>query len=101
MPAKSIEQAEIIVAAVAAAHGVSVADIRSPRRTAEIVAARHIAIFLVRRDTGLSWACIANLFCRDHSTCVQTYQKIARQIHHPAQSLADRLAAIEQRMNAS
>lgn len=99
MELTGIDQAESIIAAVAAAHGCTPSEIKSAQRTATIVAARHIAIFIVRRDTGLSWLAIGAIFSKDHSTCIEAYQKVSTQLHHPTPlSVADRVALVEAEM---
>ena len=46
-------------------------DLSSAKRTREVTYARHIAMYLLRQDSGLTFACIAQMLGRkDHSTVV-------------------------------
>lgn len=60
---------ERIISEVASTYGVSEADIRSTKRQANISKARHIAIYIVREITQMSYEEIGKEFSdRDHST---------------------------------
>lgn len=60
---------ERIINEVASTYGVSEADIRSVKRQANIAKARHIAIYIVREITQMSYEEIGREFSdRDHST---------------------------------
>lgn len=53
---------------VARKHGVSVADIDGPRRSAKIVRARHESMCLAYRETRLTLTPLGRLFNRDHTS---------------------------------
>ncbi len=62
-------------------YGVSIDDIKGIRRTAEIIAARHFAVYLVRNSTKLSQNAIARLFNRkDHTTVINSTSFIERKM---------------------
>lgn len=63
---------------VARVFRVSVNDIKSSRRSDDIIAPRHIAIYLAHRFTQRSMPDIGRAFCRDHSTAVYTVKKMKR-----------------------
>ena len=65
---------------VAAALRVSLFEIDSVSREQHIALARMIAMYLVRRDTGLSWGRIGQLFNRDHSTTIHAHRTIANRM---------------------
>ena len=70
---------EKIIEEVARTFGVSAADIRSSKRSANISNARQIAIFVVREITQLSMANIGEEFGgRDHSTVVYAVQQVEK-----------------------
>lgn len=58
-----------IISAVAAAHGISMADMKGPRRHTRFVAARHHAVAIICQcRPDLSYPVIGMLMNRDHST---------------------------------
>lgn len=66
--AKLRPRAKSIVAEVAERHGVSVSDIRGPRRLAHFVRARREAALRMRVELGISTIEIGKHLRRDHST---------------------------------
>ncbi len=68
---------EKIIKEVAKSYGVSEEDIRSTRRQAQIARARHVAIFIVREITQLSYDEIGQQFSnRDHSTITYSLKQV-------------------------
>jgi chromosomal replication initiator protein len=60
-----------ILESVAHAYGFSIKEIVGPGRTRPLVAARHVAMYLVREMTDLSFSAIAwELGNRDYTTVV-------------------------------
>lgn len=74
-------KAEKLIQNVSKKYGVSVDDIKGRRRVAEIVNARHIAIYLIRRETELSLPSIGNIFDRDHTTIMSSIATVERMKH--------------------
>lgn len=67
---------ESIVGAVAAHHGLSVAELKSKRRTKEIVDARWDVIQLIRRlHPGSTWSGIGQVLGQDHTTILNGWRK--------------------------
>jgi chromosomal replication initiator protein len=82
------------VAVVAAAWGVSSAELCGPSRRPSLVAGRQVVIYLARRRLGLSWSEAADLVGRsDHTTAISGYRRIAAVIEVDA-LVAERLAWI-------
>jgi chromosomal replication initiator protein len=69
-----------IQAIVAEAFGVSVADIRSPRRSQQYVRPRQIAMYLARELTDASLPRIGDGFCRDHTTVLYAIRRVTERI---------------------
>ncbi|MCL1866322.1 MAG: DnaA/Hda family protein, partial [Oscillospiraceae bacterium] len=68
-----------VINEVASIYGITSEEIRSDRRTANISTARQIAIFVVHKITGLSYAEIGKEFGgRDHSTIVYAVNKVKK-----------------------
>jgi len=65
-----------ILSAVCKKHGVSDDDIRSKKKTDAISKARHVAIYITRRITGLSYKEIGKIFNRDHATVIASCNKV-------------------------
>lgn len=67
--------AELIMELVSNKFNILVKDLTGKRRTKNIAAARHIAMFLCREITGHSYPEIGRLFGgRDHSTAIHAYK---------------------------
>lgn len=89
----------VILDAVARYFGVSVDDLRGKARNKEIVAPRHLAMYLLREDARLSFPQIGQLLGgRDHSSVVHACDKIGSDIErdgrsrHDARAVRDLLA---------
>ena len=68
-----------VITEVSRAYGVSVEDIKSNKRTAQISLARQVAIYAIRDITQLSQASIGEAFGgRDHSTIVSAIQQVEK-----------------------
>jgi chromosomal replication initiator protein len=66
---------------VAEHFGISIEDLTSPKRTAEITQARHIAMYLCREVANLGYQSVALAFKKkDHTTVLHAYNKISRDI---------------------
>ena len=62
-------------------YGVNRDELKSAKRSAEIVAARHYAIYLIRKTTNLSQNSIAKLFNKkDHTTVINSISFIERKM---------------------
>lgn len=72
---------DVIMNAVADFYQLSVEELKSKRRTKEIVLPRQVAMYLCRELTDLSFPQIGELFGgRDHSTVLHGYDKIAQDL---------------------
>ncbi len=65
-----------IIAEVAKTYNVSVSDILSNRRTASLVLARQVAMYIARETTDLSFKNIGESFGKDHTTVLYNVNKI-------------------------
>jgi hypothetical protein len=66
-----------IFRAVATYYGLEIQDLKAPTRLKAIVLPRQVAIYLIRRLTGISFNEIGVQFSgKDHSTVVHAYRKI-------------------------
>jgi chromosomal replication initiator protein len=68
-----------IVAAVCSTQHISAAELRSKRRTPDVVRARRVAMYLAR-EAGLSLAQIGHAFDRDHSTVISALRTVERNL---------------------
>ena len=77
--AKSPNTINGIQAVVAETFGMSVQDLTSSKRTAEIALARQVAMYLCRELTGSSLQSIGEAFNKkDHTTVIHAYKKVAQ-----------------------
>jgi len=71
---KKVEKIQKVVAKV---YRVKVSDMMANRRNKEIVLPRQVAMFIARKNTGLSYSEIGSCFNRkDHTTVMHAYSKI-------------------------
>lgn len=70
---------ESIIQACSEHYGVSEEDMISESRKRAFVQARHMAMYLMTKHTGLTLREIGNLFCRDHTTVIATRDKMSNQ----------------------
>mgnify|MGYP001583814375 CR=1 FL=1 len=61
---------------VARVSGVPVPALLSPRRALRYVEPRHVAMYLARELTDLSWHALAEIFQRDHTTLLFAHRKV-------------------------
>lgn len=71
---------DVIIDCVSEYYGLSAAQVRGDSRKKEIALARHMAVYLTREMTGLSLPRIGDAFGRDHSTIINSCDKIAKMI---------------------
>jgi chromosomal replication initiator protein len=69
---------ERIIAEVAHTYNVSESDILSNRRTAELVLARQVAMYIARETTDLSYKAIGEAFGKDHTTVLYNVSRIEK-----------------------
>ena len=55
---------------------IPVEDIRAKRRTANVVNARHICIYMIRQMTDVSFNTLGEIFGRDHSTIMAAFRNV-------------------------
>ena len=67
---------EKIISEVARTYNVSESDILSNRRTANLVLARQVAMYIARETTDLSYKTIGENFGKDHTTVLYNVNKI-------------------------
>lgn len=82
-----------ILDAVSRKYGISTEDIKAKKRSANIVNARHICIYLIRQLTDISFDDIGDFFNRDHSTIISAFKKIDSSITSN-QSFANEIAEL-------
>ncbi len=70
--------------AVYAKYGISREDIVGKRRDKEIAAARHIAIYITRSITEMSYPNLGKIFNRDHATVIASLKAVEKRIHAEA-----------------
>ena len=67
---------EQIITEVARTYNVSEGDILSTRRTADLVKARQVAMFIARETTELPYSAIGEAFGKNHTTVLYTEKKV-------------------------
>ena len=71
---------ELIIDCVADYYSLSTDMLRGDSRKKEIALARHVAVYLTREMTGLSLPRIGDAFGRDHSTIINSCDKVTKML---------------------
>ena len=79
---------DLIIDAVADYYGIGTNLLRGSSRKKEIAIARHVAVYLTREMTGLSLPRIGDAFSRDHSTIINSCEKVAKMIEEDGEMKA-------------
>lgn len=69
---------DLIIDCVAEYYDLSPSQLRGDSRKKEIALARHVAVYLTREMTGMSLPRIGDAFRRDHSTIINSCDKVTR-----------------------
>lgn len=78
-----------ILSAVCQYYGVPEESLKSKKKTENIANARHVAIYLIRKNTDKSFKEIGDIFGRDHSTVMSSYNKIELEFNTSHKTAAD------------
>jgi chromosomal replication initiator protein len=98
-PAPSTLTVSGIIEAVARFHSIRSADITGSKRTRSLTRPRHIAMYLARTHTSLSFPELGREFGgRDHSTVQHGYRKVEKQ-KTADPDLSYKIRLIEQNLN--
>ena len=76
---------DLIIDCVADYYGLSAALLRGNSRKKEIATARHVAVYLTREMTSMSLPRIGDAFGRDHSTIINSCDKVTQMMSDSAQ----------------
>ena len=68
---------EVVIQAVCSHFGIKIKDLKGSSRKQEFAKPRQIAMYLIRKYSGLEYRSIGEIFYKDHSTVVHAYNKIA------------------------
>ena len=91
--ASPFDTVDRILDTVSRKYGISTEDIKAKKRSANIVNARHICIYLIRQLTDISFDDIGDFFSRDHSTIISAFKKIDSNITS-SQSFANEISEL-------
>ncbi len=69
-----------ILSKIAQKYDISVEDIKGSKRSRDIAMPRHIAIYLIREMTNMSFPQLGKLFGRDHTTILNSYQTVVEKM---------------------
>ncbi len=67
---------EKILTKIAEKYEVTVEDIKGTKRTKQIATPRHVAVYMIRELTNMSFPQLGKLFDRDHTTILNSYQTV-------------------------
>ncbi len=69
-----------VFSAVYSKYGISKEDLLGNKRNKEIAFARHVAIYLIKEVTEMSFPNVGKIFGKNHSTMIASYEKIQKKI---------------------
>ena len=70
-------------------YGITRESLTGNKRNKDIANTRHIAIYLIREYTEMSFPSIAKIFDRDHSTIISSHRLIENKLFDDPKVLAD------------
>ena len=70
-------------------YGVTKEELTGLKRSKEIVNVRHIAVYLIRKNTDMSQNSIAKIFNRDHTTVIASLEKVEKQMKNDSSYKAE------------
>ena len=85
----------VIINAVSEKYGIEVDALLSKKKTKEISYARHIAVYLIRKLIDLSLPDIGKIFNRDHTTIMNSIERIKCELEDSPQTKKDIDSLIE------
>jgi chromosomal replication initiator protein len=101
LDSKTITVEDILVA-TSQMSGFTVEALRGPLRRQRLVHARHLAMYVVREKTDLSFPAIAKAFGgRDHTTVIHAVNKIAELIFAADERMCKQLAELDGRLDVT
>ncbi len=71
---------QVIINTVSRKYGIEIDALLGKKKTKDIVSARHVAVYLIRKMTDLSLPDIGKVFNRDHSTIMHSVDKIQSEV---------------------
>lgn len=77
---ESIPTPDVIISEVSRFFGMDETILRGPSRSRNVVAARNIAMYLIRQITGLSTVELGRIFGRDHSTALHSLDQVTEKL---------------------
>lgn len=86
-------RARQLVDETAQRYGFEFADLIAPHRGADVVEARHVAMYVLRIGLQLSYPRVGQIFKRDHTTAIAGIKKVEAKPHLKA--LADQIIGRE------
>lgn len=90
---------DAVISVVCDLHSLTLEQLKSTCRKTEIVYARHLCFYLLRRKTFMKWKNIGNLFNgMDHTSAMNGHRKIKDFIDINDEITLTALAAIEQKL---
>jgi hypothetical protein len=69
-----------VISIVSKSAGVTIEDMLSKRRDGDVLLARHVAMYLVRKECDRSWKVTGYLFNRDHTTAIHSYHHVENMV---------------------
>ena len=79
---------DLIIDCVSDYYAISAEALRGNSRKKEIATARHVAVYLTREMTGLSLPRIGDAFGRDHSTIINSCDKVSKLLEEDGETKA-------------
>lgn len=93
MPRRYDRRGTVIAAEVARRYGLTVGDLRGPRRTPDVAHARMVAIWITQKVCGYAMTRIGGMYGgRDHTTVLHAVRTI-KEMTGPRKQVADELLA--------
>ena len=67
-----------IIGKIVESYNVEIKDILGDKRNQELILPRHMIMYLLKKEAGLSFPKIGKIMKRDHTSVIHAYKKINR-----------------------
>ena len=76
-------KAMFIIEKVCSYFGITLQDLTSKKKPAQIVKARHLAVYMIKIKMDMPYVKIGELINRDHTSCIYAMDKVEAELIHP------------------
>ena len=97
---QEIPTPDLIISEVCRFYSIEESVLRSRNKTKNTSEARHVAMYLIRKLTNLSYPDVANVFGVNHTTVIYALRRVEKELGNSANGLQDNIRDITANINS-